>query len=61
LPGNLAQVLPPTSGSVEFSLGGTCQLADLDGNGRAEVITAATLERAGASLRAKGAPTGGGA
>jgi hypothetical protein len=58
LPGNLAQILPPTSGSVEFHLGATCQLSDLDGNGRAEVIAAATIERAGASLRANGAPTG---
>ena len=58
LPGNLAQILPPSTGSVEFHMGGTCQLADLDGNGRAEVIAAATIERAGASLRANGAPVG---
>ncbi|HSR54204.1 MAG TPA: hypothetical protein VLV83_25525, partial [Acidobacteriota bacterium] len=39
-------------------LGGTCQLGDLDGNGRAEVLAAATLNRAGASL-SKGPGIGG--
>lgn len=57
LPGNLAKVTPP-SGSGEFHFGATCLLADLDGNGRAEVLAAATLNRAGASQLANGAPPG---
>ncbi len=47
--GNIAQLLPPTD-SAEFHFGATCQIADLDGNGRAEVLAAATLNRAGAEL-----------
>jgi hypothetical protein len=54
LPGNLAKVTPPP-GSVEFHFGATCILADLDGNGRAEVLAAATINRAGASQPAAGA------
>jgi hypothetical protein len=46
-------VLPPP-GSNEFHFGATLQVADLDGNGRAEVIGAATLNRSGASLRPAG-------
>jgi hypothetical protein len=57
LPGNLAKVTPPP-GSVEYHFGATCQLADLDGNGRAEVMSAATINRAGASQLADGAPSG---
>src|SRR5690606_23478738 len=36
--------------SSEFHLGATLQIADLDGNGLAEVIVAATLNRAGGTL-----------
>ncbi|MEE9412713.1 MAG: hypothetical protein V3V22_06630 [Methylococcales bacterium] len=49
LSGNIAQILPPT-GSTEYHFGATCQIADLDGNGRAEVLGAATINRAGAEL-----------
>ncbi len=55
--GHLAKILPPP-GSESYHLGATCQIADLDGNGRAEVLAAAALARAGASLRAEDAPVG---
>ncbi len=57
LPGNLAQIRAP-AGAAEFHLGATCAIADLDGNGRAEVIAGATIERAGASFTALNAPGG---
>lgn len=47
---------PPESGNAHF--GATVQLGDLDGNGRSEVIVAATLDRAGAALRLPNAPRG---
>lgn len=53
LSGRLARVTPP-SGSEEFHLGATCMLADLDGNGRAEIVAAATLNRFSAII----GPTG---
>jgi hypothetical protein len=56
LPGHIARFLPP-AGSTGFHLGATCQIGDLDGNGRAEVMAAAALNRAGAALQ----PPGGGA
>ncbi|MEO1369503.1 MAG: hypothetical protein AAFX50_20175, partial [Acidobacteriota bacterium] len=37
-------------GGGHQDLGGTCQVADLDDNGRAEVLMAATINRAGAGL-----------
>ena len=49
LNGLLAELRPPAP-AVNFHLGGTVQIADLDGNDRAEVLVAATLNRAGASL-----------
>lgn len=49
LAGRIARVVPPVS-SAEYHLGGTCQLGDLDGNGRAEVMAAAIINRAGASV-----------
>ena len=49
LAGNIARIAPP-AGSNEFHLGGTAQVGDLDGNGRAEVLVAATINRAGAGL-----------
>ena len=55
LVGHLARLAPPP-GSEEAHLGGTVQIADLDGNGTAEVLAAATLERAGAGLPAAGQP-----
>ena len=47
----LAAKINPPAGTERFHMGGTCQLADLDGNGRSEVIFSAALNRAGATLR----------
>ncbi len=52
--GDSARIRPP-DGSSDYHFGATVQVADLDGNGRAEVLAAAALNRAGASL----APLGG--
>lgn len=57
LEGHLAIVKPP-SGSQGFHFGATLNLADLDGNNRAELIVAATINRAGASVPALNAPAG---
>jgi hypothetical protein len=57
LAGHVAKLSPPPL-AAEYHLGATCQIADLDGNQRAEVLLAATLNRAGATLRAFGAPIG---
>ena len=57
LAGHLARITPPP-GSQEFHFGATCQITDLDINGRGEVLIAATLLRAGAALPAAGAPAG---
>lgn len=38
--------------------GATVQLGDLDGNGRAELVASAALDRAGAAVRLNGAPAG---
>lgn len=53
--GLLAKMVPPP-GSEDFHLGATCQLADLDGNGRHEVLAAAALSRSGAGFPPAGAP-----
>lgn len=57
LAGHVARILPPP-GSARFHFGATCQIADLDGNGKAEVLIAATLNRSGAGIPASGAPAG---
>ena len=57
LNGHLIRLHPP-AGSTRFHVGSTCYLADLDGNGRSEVLTSAALNRAGALLEAAGAPPG---
>lgn len=57
LAGHIARVAPPT-GATGFHLGATNQIADLDGNGTAEVLLAAALNRAGATILADGAPPG---
>ncbi len=57
LKGHIARIDPP-DGSDDFHFGGTVQVCDLDGNGPAEVIVAATLNRAGASVRLPNAPSG---
>ena len=49
LAGRLVHITPPP-GSTDYHLGATCAIADLDGNGRGEVLGAATLARSGASL-----------
>lgn len=54
LAGNLARILPPANADG-YHFGATCDAADLDGNDRAEVLVAATLNRAGAGLVALGA------
>ncbi len=57
LAGHIAKITPP-SPAAGFHFGATCQIADLDGNGRGEVLVAAALLRAGASVPAAGAPPG---
>jgi hypothetical protein len=57
LDGHLALVLPP-DGSSDYHFGATVQIGDLDGNGRGEVLIAATLNRAGASLSLPDRPGG---
>lgn len=49
LAGNLARIRPPPN-SQNFHMGATVQIADLDGNGVGEVLAAAALNRAGATL-----------
>lgn len=49
--GHIVRITPPP-GSVEFHFGATCQIADLDMNDRGEVLAAAALNRAGATLGA---------
>jgi hypothetical protein len=51
LAGHIARITPP-SGAAHYHLGATVQLGDLDGNGRAEVLLGAALNRAGAALPA---------
>ena len=55
LAGNIARI--DGAPGFEFHFGATCQIADLDGNGRAEVLAAATLNRAGAILPPAGVPS----
>ncbi len=50
---------PPLSAGAHF--GATVHVGDLDGNGRAEVAIAATLDRSGAGLNLGNAPNGTGA
>lgn len=57
LEGRVARIDPP-AGANNYHLGGTCAIADLDGNGRADVLTAATINRAGATINPDGAPPG---
>ncbi len=58
LTGKIARLAPP-DGSARFHVGAVCFVADLDGNGRSEIITAAALNRAGATLSPEGAPGSG--
>ena len=59
LAGNVARIVPPNNAN-NYHLGGTCQVGDLDGDGRAEVLAAATINRAGASVGAFGPSQGNG-
>lgn len=56
LRGHIARIDPPADAD-DYHFGGTVQVCDLDGNGPAEVIVAATINRAGASVRLAGAPS----
>ena len=49
LAGHIARFPPP--GAAKYHFGSTCQIADLDGNSRGEVLASATLNRSDASLR----------
>lgn len=60
LAGHVLKILPPPA-SRSFHLGATCAIADLDGNGRGEVLLAAALTRAGAGIRLPDATPGTGA
>jgi hypothetical protein len=55
LAGRIARIVPPAD-SERFHFGSTCLIADLDGNGRGEVLAAAALARSGATVLADGAP-----
>jgi hypothetical protein len=57
LDGHVARVDAPAA-STHFHFGATLTIADLDGNGRAELIAAAALNRASAVLLADEAPAG---
>ena len=56
--GNIARIKPRITGidtdTDHYHFGATLQLADLDGNNRAEVIAAAALNRSGAGLAPSG-------
>jgi len=53
--GHIAKIVPPED-SAGYHLGATCAGADLDRNGRAEVLVSATLNRSGAGAPALGTP-----
>lgn len=55
LAGHIVKITPPP-GSADYHFGATVALADLDNNGRSEVLIAAALSRIGGSLLADGAP-----
>ncbi len=57
LAGHIIRIDPPEQAD-HYHLGATCQIADLNGNGVGEVLVAATLNRASASLRADGVSDG---
>lgn len=57
LAGHILRIEPPPF-APHYHFGATCQIADLDGNGVGEVLIAAALSRASASLRAEGVTDG---
>ena len=56
LQGHIRRIVPP-AGSERYHTGATCIIADLDGNGRGEVLAAAALNRGGASIQPAGGTT----
>ncbi len=60
LAGHIIKFLPPPD-ARNFHLGATCAIADLNSNGRGEVLLAAALTRAGAGIRLPNAAPGTGA
>ena len=56
LQGHIRRITPP-QGSDGYHTGATCLIADLDGNGRGEVLAAAALNRGGASIQPSGGST----
>ena len=56
LQGHIRLITPPL-GSDGYHMGATCLIADLDGNGRGEVLAAAALNRGGASIQPAGGST----
>lgn len=57
LAGHLLKIEPP-AGAADYHFGGTVSVADLDGNGRSELLIAAALSRVGGLIEADGAPPG---
>ncbi len=58
LEGHLAKMTPPAGESERYHFGATVTIADLDRNGRGEVLSAAALTRSGAAYPAEDAPSG---
>ena len=56
LQGHIIRMIPPP-GSERYHTGATCIIADLDGNGRGEVLAAAALNRGGAAIQPAGGTT----
>ncbi len=57
--GRVLQLLPPAEPDPRgYHFGATCQIGDLDGNGRGELLLSAALNRSGASLDPFGGLTG---
>ena len=55
--GHVARIDPPSiTPSGDYHLGATCQIGDLDGDGKGEVIAAAALNRSSAGIGLTGAP-----
>lgn len=57
LAGHLLKILPP-SGSGGYHFGATVAVSDIDDNGRADIMIAASLKRVGGELLAEDAPAG---
>ncbi len=58
LAGSIAKLTPPAGQSAGYHFGATVGIADLDQNGRAEVISTAAIVRSGASYVAEDGPVG---